>query len=200
MARWSSLRIGLAAVVLAVGVAACGGGSTTADGAPATRGPSTTPTTAPSTSEAEQETTTSAVTASVDLPRIPVVELSSGDEVDLASLARPGTPTLLWFWAPHCTICRREAPELIELVDEHGADLPMIGIGAQDSLEEAYGFLDDTGTHDLRMIWDPSGDSWVHHGVTSQPTVIVLGADGEVAGTWYRDFDPDGILRAAGLA
>jgi thiol-disulfide isomerase/thioredoxin len=199
MARWCTLRLGLVAA-LAVGAAACGGGSTTTADAPATSAPSSTTTTSSSGAEGVETTSTSAATGSVDLPSIPVVDLSTGDEVDLASLARAGTPTLLWFWAPHCTFCRREAPELIELVQEHGGDLPMIGIGAQDSLEEAYGFLDDTDTHDLRMIWDPSGDSWVHHGVTSQPTVIVLGADGEVAGTWYRDFDPDGILRAAGLA
>jgi thiol-disulfide isomerase/thioredoxin len=136
----------------------------------------------------------------VDLPAIDVVRLSSGDDVSLPSLVTAGKPTLLWFWAPHCAYCRAEAPDLLAFATDHRDDLTIVGVGAQDTLEQAYRFLDDTSTQDLTMVWDQSGRSWVHHDVTSQPTVIVLDADGQVAGRWYRDFDPDGILAAAGLA
>ena len=160
----------------------------------------TTPTT-PSTADPAPESTSSSTEAvSVDLPAIEVVELASGDTVPLPSLATSGRPTVLWFWAPHCTFCIREAPELLAFADEHGAQVDILGLGAQDSLDEAYGFLDTTGTHDLAMVWDETGRSWVHHGVTSQPTIIVLGADGQVSAEWYRDFDENGILAAAGVA
>jgi thiol-disulfide isomerase/thioredoxin len=162
----------------------------------------TTPTTATSSpdvtgSPTSGPPTTAASTA--DLPDIDVVALASGDPVALRSLATPGRPSLLWFWAPHCTICRREAPELLAFTAEHAGEIDVLGLGAQDSLDEAYGFLDDTDTHDLTMVWDETGQSWVHHGVTSQPTIVVLDRDGQVAGRWYRDFDEDGILAAAGL-
>lgn len=175
--------------------AACGSdGTTTAAGGPA----APTTTAAPSTDTPATEAPGPA--AGADLPAIDVVDLASGDEVDLQSLAQPGRPTLLWFWAPHCTICRREAPELLAFEAAHRDDIDILGVGAQDTLDEAYGFLDDTDTHGLAMVWDESGQSWIHHGVTSQPTVIVLDADGQVAGTWFRDFDVDGILAAAGVA
>jgi len=135
-----------------------------------------------------------------DVPAVEVVLLASGSTVDLQSLAEPGRPTLLWFWAPHCTFCRLEAPELLEFATQHGNDVDILGIGAQDSLDQAHGFLEETRTAGLRMVWDPSGRSWVHYGVTSQPTVIVLGADGQVAGSWFREFAPNEILAAAGVA
>lgn len=36
----------------------------------------------------------------VELPSLPVVDLISGETVDLSSVPAPG-PTLVWFWAPH---------------------------------------------------------------------------------------------------
>ncbi|MGH9185630.1 MAG: TlpA family protein disulfide reductase [Acidimicrobiales bacterium] len=128
-----------------------------------------------------------------------VVDLTSGDTVDLHSLAVAGKPTLLWFWAPHCTFCMREAPELLAFAAEHGDAVHILGIGARDDLDLAFGFVDRTDTDTLAMLWDPSGETWIHYGVTNQPTVVVLAPDGEVRGTWFRDVDEDGILAAAGL-
>ncbi len=133
------------------------------------------------------------------LPDIDVVRVACGDTVALRSLAAPDVPTLLWFWAPHCTFCMREASEVVEFSAEYGDEVRIIGLGAQDSLDQAVDFVSSTGTEGLDMVWDESGESWIHFEVTSQPTVIVLSADGEVEETWYRDFDEAGILAAAGL-
>ena len=149
---------------------------------------------------AEVDDPTGTSTVEPDVPVVDVVSLADGSTVDLRSLATPGKPTLLWFWAPHCSFCVREAPELLAFDRDHGADVDILGVGAQDSLNEAYEFLDSTATSDLAMVWDASGRSWVHYGVTNQPTVILLGADGQVAETWFRDFVPGEILAAAGLA
>jgi thiol-disulfide isomerase/thioredoxin len=198
-------RRGVLPLLLASGLAlatvACGSDDTATTATSAA--PSTT-STAPTTTEADAPSTTVAPqppsAAAPDLPAIDVVQLSTGDEVALQSLVEPGRPTLLWFWAPHCTFCRREAPEVLAFIADHADEVDVLGVGAQDNLDQAHGFLDDTDTHDVTMVWDASGQSWVHHGVTSQPTVIVLDADGQVAGRWYREFDPDGILAAAGVA
>ncbi len=186
------------AVVIGLGMAlvlaACGGDTGADAGGPAAPASTSSPPAPTSAGEAP------ATDGTIDLPNIEVVQLATGDAVPLRSLAEPGRPTLLWFWAPHCSICRREAPEVLAFAEDHDTEVDVLGLGAQDSLEQAHGFLDDTGTHDLAMVWDPSGQSWIHHGVTSQPTVIVLDADGQVAGTWFRDFDPEAILAAAGVS
>lgn len=143
---------------------------------------------------------TPAPPAQPDVPSVDVVVLSSGATANLRSLATPGKPTLIWFWAPHCSFCRREAPDLLSFSAAHGAKVAILGVGAQDSLSEAHDFVGDTSTAGLKMTWDSSGRSWRHYRVTNQPTVIVLGADGRAKKTWFREFKPDEILAAAGVA
>jgi len=189
-------RARLAAVATALLVLAAGCGSGGADERTSAAGPTTTnvdPTGSPATG------TGGAAAPRPDVPSVEVQLLSADTAVDLRSLVTPGRPTVLWFWAPHCTFCRREAPDLLAFAAEHDADIDILGVGAQDSLDEARAFLDETGTDGLTMVWDRTGESWVHYGVTSQPTVLVLGPDGSVTRTWFRDFQPDEILAAAGL-
>lgn len=137
--------------------------------------------------------------ANMALPDLKVVRVASGQTVPLQTLAVSGKPTLLWFWAPHCTFCRAEAPDLLAFAKAHGAQVQILGLGAQDDLGQAVGFLSDTGTQTLEMVWDASGRSWLHYKVTNQPTVVVLDAKGNVTKTWFRHFDPKAILAAAGL-
>lgn len=194
---------GLLAITLVV--VACGGGGD--DGADVSAGASeiTNPDapgsteTAPPESSAPSATTPPAGEADF-LPDIEVVDVASGETVALRSLVSAGRPTLLWFWAPHCTFCIREAPEVLELAARHGDDLQILGLGAQDDLSQAQGFLELTGTGELDMVWDATGESWIHFGVTNQPTVVVVSPDGEVEATWFRELDEAGILAAAGLA
>ncbi len=181
--------------------AACGGAPEVTGGTAPQAGDEPVPTvTAPPTTPAAGRPTPTGSVPPPDVPAVDVVALRDDSTVDLRSLVVAGRPTLLWFWAPHCSFCRREAPELLAFAADHGADIDTIGVGAQDSLDEAYAFLDETGTGDLGMVWDATGRSWIHYGVTNQPTVILLGADGQIAGTWFRDFAPDEILAASGLA
>ena len=49
----------------------------------------------------------------------------------------------------------------------------MIGLGTQDTLEEAREFAEDRGTT-FTMLWDESFESWIELGVSSQPTAILL--------------------------
>ncbi|MBA3743340.1 TlpA disulfide reductase family protein [Sporichthya sp.] len=143
---------------------------------------------------------TTAATGNTALPDLQVVRVASGKRAPLRSLAAPGKPTLLWFWAPHCTFCRAEAPDLLAFQKAYGDQVQILGLGAQDDLDQAVDFLSDTGTQDLEMVWEQAGKSWLHYQVTNQPTVVVLDATGKVTKAWFRHFDADGILEAAGLA
>ncbi|MDQ3544570.1 MAG: TlpA family protein disulfide reductase [Actinomycetota bacterium] len=201
--------VGLAALALSFSANGVSGatGTTTDDTAaeedpcsPATSTEASSPEASSPEASAPQSSADDGATAAGEfLPDIEVVRVACGDTVGLRSLAEPGVPTLLWFWAPHCTFCMREAPEVVEFSAEYGDEVRIIGLGAQDSLDQAVDFVSSTGTEGLDMVWDESGESWIPFEVTSQPTVIVLSADGEVEETWYRDFDEAGILAAAGL-
>lgn len=202
----SRLRVVSLLAAVAVAVAACGGGGdddadVSAGGTEITNPDATQPTepSAPTESSAPPEADAPAEEATF-LPDIEVVDVASGEPVALRSLASADRPTLLWFWAPHCTFCIREAPDVLALSASHGDELQILGLGAQDDLDQAMGFLETTGTGDLDMVWDATGETWVHFGVTNQPTVVVVSPEGEVQATWFREFDEAGILAAAGLS
>ncbi|MGQ0624540.1 MAG: thioredoxin-like domain-containing protein [Sporichthyaceae bacterium] len=134
------------------------------------------------------------------LPDISVVQVATGQSIDLRSLAVAGKPTLLWFWAPHCPFCKAEAPKVLDFQAKYGDEIEVIGLGAQDDLGQAEGFLAETKTSGLQMVWDESGKSWVHFRVTNQPTVIVLNPSGKVTKTAFREFDEVAIREAAAQA
>jgi len=195
-------RFVLLTIALGLGAAACAGPDGATDTSVGAAGPTRqSPAASPSSSKPEPAPGPDGTAAGVtDLPDVEVVVLASGERANLQSLAAAGKPTLLWFWAPHCTFCMREAPDLLSFAADHGDAVHVLGIGARDDLDLAHDFVDRTDTASLPMLWDPSGDTWIHYRVTNQPTVVVLSAEGEVKGTWFRDFDEDEILAAAGLA
>ena len=70
-------------------------------------------------------------------------------------------------------------------------------MGAQDSLDQAYDFVDDHETRSFTMLWDGSFDSWQHFGVFSQPTAILLAPDGNVIDGWAGMFPEQTVLDLA---
>lgn len=187
--RVLAVRMITAGALLLSVVAGCGGGDEQVAAEPS---PSVLPA-----DDAKSVGDTSAANAA--LPDLQVVRVASGATAQLRTLAVAGKPTLLWFWAPHCTFCRAEAPALLEFAKTYGDQVQILGLGAQDNLDQAVDFLADTSTQKLEMVWDASGKSWLHYKVTNQPTVVVLDAQGKVTKTWFRHFDAKEILDAAGL-
>ncbi len=57
-------------------------------------------------------------------------------------------------------------------------------MGAQDSLDLAKSFVQRNGTDTPTMVWDASFDSWSHYGVSGQPFVILVDAEGNELGRW----------------
>lgn len=102
-----------------------------------------------------------------------------GGEVDGADAA--GHPVALWFWAPWCPTCNREAPEAARLAHEYGDTVRFIGVAGLDDLGEMEDFV---ATHDVDHFPHAAtedGELWVRFGVSYQPAWIILDADGEVA-------------------
>ncbi len=88
---------------------------------------------------------------------------------------------------------------MAQFVSQHGEQIRVVGLGGQDSVEEAEAFVSDTGTDNVEMYWDPTLESWSFFEVRGQPAAILLNPDGSVAGSWTGALSTDDVLAAAGI-
>lgn len=96
----------------------------------------------------------------------------------------PGV-TLVNFWYAACPPCRVEAPVLVELHEEFGADVNFIGINVRDGAAQARSF-DETFGIEYPSILDAQGADVqrVFSGEIAPnavPTTIILDSEGRVA-------------------
>lgn len=77
--------------------------------------------------------------------------------------------------------------------------MTVVGLGTQDSFEEAQGFVSQTGIT-FTMLWDPSFESWRKLGILGQPAAILLDRQGRQLGDWFGRFDQQQVLELAGSA
>ena len=75
--------------------------------------------------------------------------------------------------------------------------MTLIGLGAQDSLEEAHESVEKYGTTSFRMLYDASLESWAALGVRGQPTAILFDSEGRGQFIWYGPFGEDDVLEKA---
>ena len=101
-----------------------------------------------------------------------------GGEFDAASIQ--GKDTVLWFWAPWCTVCRAEAPDVVEAAAEFDGSIEVIGVAGRGELAEMEPFVADTGTGGLQHMVDDDGAIWSQFGVAAQPAFAFIDDDGEM--------------------
>jgi thiol-disulfide isomerase/thioredoxin len=101
-----------------------------------------------------------------------------GGEFDSASLE--GSPSVLWFWAPWCTSCRAEAPDVVAASEAFEGRVEVVGVAGRGEVPAMEGFVADTGTGGLTHVVDATGDIWSDYGVFAQPAFAFVSADGEV--------------------
>ena len=97
-------------------------------------------------------------------------------------------------------MCNREAPGIEQFARQHAADIKVIGIGTQDSLDDAKAFLKRHDVRSFPLLWEDGFESWNHFGVQSQPIAILLTRDGDVVDQWrgaLGDEETAEILAAA---
>ena len=73
----------------------------------------------------------------------------------------------------------------------------MIGLGAQDTYQEALDFVENYGTKSFRMLYDESFESWSQLGVRGQPIAILFDTEGRGQNIWYGPFDETEVLELA---
>ncbi len=90
-----------------------------------------------------------------------------------------GQPAVLWFWAPWCPTCQREAP----LVGQVAADNPgvrFVGVAGLAELPAMQEFVDRYPVQDFTQLADTDGAVWTKFGVTQQPAWAFVDAAGNV--------------------
>ena len=112
-----------------------------------------------------------------------------GDQIESASFA--GTPVVLWFWAPWCTICQAEGPGLAEVAAEFEGQIEFVGVAGLGSVEEMQVFVADTGTDGLVHMVDDDGSIWQRFGVVATPShgFVTSEGDVEIERGWLRAAD-----------
>lgn len=99
-----------------------------------------------------------------------------GSTLDVATLA--GTPVVLWFWAPWCTICRAEAPDVSAVAAEFEGRVRVLGVPGRGAVDAMQEFVADTGTGAITHVVDPDGSLWNRFGVVTQPAFVFVDGDG----------------------
>lgn len=102
----------------------------------------------------------------------------SGGELDASTLQ--GTDVVLWFWAPWCTTCRAEAPNVVEVADAFDGEVEVIGVAGRGQVADMERFVEETGTGGFTHVVDGDGSIWSQFEVIDQPAFAFIGADGEV--------------------
>ncbi len=125
-------------------------------------------------------------------------ETVDGGTFDGAALA--GEPVVLWFWAPWCTICRAEAPEVAAIAADFEGEVTFVGVAGLGQTDAMRTFVKETGTDGMQHAIDADGSVWQSFGVVSQPAFAFVASDGSVE-TFAGSLPPDDLERAAtGLA
>jgi thiol-disulfide isomerase/thioredoxin len=90
-----------------------------------------------------------------------------------------GEPAVLWFWAPWCPTCQREAPMVGQIADANPA-VTFVGVAALDEVPAMQRFVDTYPLRGFAHLADTDGAVWAKFGVTQQPAYAFVGSDGSI--------------------
>ena len=122
----------------------------------------------------------------------------SGTKIDSASFE--GKPTVLWFWAPWCTVCRAEAPDVAEVAKAFKGKVDLVGVAGRAEVPAMNRFVDQTGTGGFTHAIDADGSIWADYGVVAQPAFAFIDAKGDVSVVAGRLGSDDLTKRVQALA
>lgn len=90
-----------------------------------------------------------------------------------------GKPAVLWFWAPWCPTCQRDAPTIGRVAAANPA-VTFVGVGAQDQRPAMQEFVDKYHVDGFTELADTDATVWAKFGVTHQPAYAFVTEDGSV--------------------
>lgn len=168
--RRNASRAVALALLLTLGLAACGTDTPDADARDSTRSVDSTPAAPPdNTDNTDSTEAPSKDGAGSDVA--PELEFTgqtlNGEAFDGTTLA--GKDTVLWFWAPWCTECRREAP-YVAAAQADNPRVAFVGIAGLGETDDMRDFVEDYDVATLEHLADLDGSLWQRFG--AHPQVI----------------------------
>ena len=89
-------------------------------------------------------------------------------------------PTVIWFWAPWCAICKNESAYIVAAAKKYKGKVNFLGVGALGSGEELAEFVSHTETSIFPNLNDSEGKLWNRFGIVIQPTILFVDATGKI--------------------
>ncbi len=102
------------------------------------------------------------------------------DGKDFAGQSLVGKAAVLWFWAPWCPKCQREAPSVARAAQANTGKVEFVGVAAQDDLTAMQGFVTKYQVGSFQHLADLDASVWRRFGVTQQPAYAFVRPDGSV--------------------
>lgn len=87
-----------------------------------------------------------------------------------------GKDVVLWFWAPWCPQCKREAP-FVATAQAANTEVTFVGVAGLGQVSSMQKFVKDYKLSDFEHLADVDGSLWQRFGVTGQPAYAFI--DGE---------------------
>ena len=172
------LRAAAALAVAVLALAGCGTDDPTpTDGAADGRDPAAAPTSAGASTGSPGAAPSKPREAEVAPELEFTAETIDGDSFDGPTLA--GKDTVLWFWAPWCSECRREAPYVAAAQADRG-DVTFVGVAGLGNTSDMQDFVDDYDVDAFEHLADLDGSLWQRFGVVQQPAYAFIDADGTI--------------------
>lgn len=100
------------------------------------------------------------------------------DGKDFSGESLAGKPAVLWFWAPWCPSCNREAPTITKLAGE-SKGVAWVGVAAQDQLPAMQAFVAKYDMGGFPHIADLDASVWQRFGVSAQPAFAFIDGSGK---------------------
>ena len=101
------------------------------------------------------------------------------DGADFAGASLAGKPAVLWFWAPWCPNCQREAPAVGRTAAANPG-VTFVGVAAQDEVPAMQEFVDKYSVGGFTHLADTDAAVWARFGITYQPAYAFVGSDGSI--------------------
>ncbi|MBP3739345.1 MAG: TlpA family protein disulfide reductase [Muribaculaceae bacterium] len=123
-----------------------------------------------------------AISAWAQMPAIKLTDIE-GNQVSTDTLAAPGRPVIVSFFATWCKPCQRELSAIAEVYDEWqeetGVELIAISIDEAQSVNRVKPLV-DANSWPYRVLLDPNGELKRALGVQLIPYVLILDESGNI--------------------
>lgn len=104
-------------------------------------------------------------------------ETVAGDSFEGTALA--DQDVVLWFWAPWCTECRREAP-FVAQAQADNAGVTFVGVAGLGETDDMVTFVEDYDVGAFEHLNDVDGSLWQRFDVVRQPAYAFIDDTGTV--------------------